>query len=1483
MKYLFLLISLFILSAVSAQNITIPANGRITDQDNGGKLSGVKISLLHNGSEISSSQTSSNGRYQLQGSGPKTGKYTLVYSKSGYVTKKIELDLSSINEEDLPAGNAVPIPTLDIDLFAERENADFSFLESEPVASFFWDSNNFLLDFDRAASNKTKRKIENLLLKAEKEAAENEAKYNEAITAGDMFFAQQKYEKAVEKFEEALQYKPKAEYPIEKLDELDALIQAQKEAELAEQQANAKYNELIEAADQLRDADKLEEAISKYNEAIAEKDEQYPKDQISLLQAEIEKRKKEAANQAKYDEAIKAGDQLFASEDYLQAKTKYEEASGLKPSEKYPVDKIKEIEKLLKEKEAEAEQEAKYAKLIEEADALFNNKSYEGAISKYEEALKVKPSESYPSDQIAICQKNMEDAKSQAELEAKINDLMKKGDQAMTSNDFESAISAFEEVLTLDSNHAEASEKLELAKKKLEEQKGEQEKDAEFARLVSEGDEAFNAEKYQEAVDAYRKALEIKNVVAVEAKLKDAQSRLNALQADKEKREQYDQLMTEGQQAIDSKDWNQAKARYNSALGLYPDEQEPKDKLMEIEGLMSNALADAEKDKKYNEHMTEGDRYMSQQKYVEAIQEYNNALVVKPNEKEPVEKAAEAQRLAEEANKDADKLYEKILTTAEEKARQGEYDRARELAQRAKQNRPEDDRPDKILELVDELMRKDADYKKFMSEGDALASSKDYEAAREKYVAAKDLKPEESLPPQKIADMDRLISESASEAEKDALYNDYMKEGASAEGRESYEFALSSYKNALQVKPNDRAAQDKVNEMQQILDNLANQKASENQKEEAYKKAIERADDFFDGGRYLDAKKAYDEALSHKPGDQYAKERMEESIRREHERSLAEEEEQYQNIIKAADNSFNEKNYDKAKDYYTRALNNRPSDPYPKQKLEEIDAILNPVVQDSDDLKDLGIPFSGSILDGEVLLRKADEQRVRNKTEGVLTTVDGITEGEADMTEQKKDDHVKTTNEIYQITDGIRERSVYDTERLYDNSMTIESSKVALEKSTEVDYQLEHRETVGNHEIIKIIDQDHALEYGEKEEVYLDNTDIMESYNVAQEKALSERLNAEQGSNIYADQKLTKVDRGIRSDVIDDYKSREKAARVAEGIKAEAQNEIEVAQKKEEADVQEAHVLVESIEFNIEEKYAEGHQKAIDNSEEFKELNNNLVDKEDYMNDVKDNSLKQKDKEVQMKVEKANIAQEGLAENREENAQIIDVTTKQFDEDSRRIYNEETEKYLSNVDQIQKSIDMNSEIEEVAEEALEEKIAYSERMENKTRNVSKDFEDEDDQDREGAVEVINNIEVDYGANEQSQDERIRQNAPVVEKIEMSAAKESSEKAESKKDDIYNAKKEIDKITDEPKEKTVVVNELGKEYPEGVSQEVFTKQDQNGLMTELITRRIVVIDGHADVYIRTQTSHGITYSKNGNPSLEHVWQTETQNPKLERHF
>ena len=329
---------------VWSQELPFVFKGQIENSDIGKREAGVTVSVVQGGTTLFSTSSASNGKYSLRGDINYSTPFTVVFSKSGMVSKKVNFDLSKMNEEDVPPGDVRPIETLDMSLFKERDNVDFSFLDTQPVASFDWNTQGMHARLDAVASNKIKTKILKLLADADKDKAEAEQKYQAAVQAADAFYNEQKYEEALEKYEEALGYKPKEPYPAERIVELDALIQAQKKAELAEKQENEEYYNLIEAADNLRDQDNLEGAISKYNEALTKKDEQYPKDQVAALKKTLEARKKEAENQAKYDAAIKQADAFLKQKSLKAARDKYTEASELKPSEQYPKDQLAKLQ-----------------------------------------------------------------------------------------------------------------------------------------------------------------------------------------------------------------------------------------------------------------------------------------------------------------------------------------------------------------------------------------------------------------------------------------------------------------------------------------------------------------------------------------------------------------------------------------------------------------------------------------------------------------------------------------------------------------------------------------------------------------------------------------------------------------------------------------------------------------------------------------------------------------------------------------------------------------------------------------------------------------------------------------------------------------------------------------------------------------------------------------------------------------------------------
>jgi hypothetical protein len=78
------------------------------------------------------------------------------------------------------------------------------------------------------------------------------------------------------------------------------------------------------------------------------------------------------------------------------------------------------------------------------------------------------------------------------------------------------------------------------------------------------------------------------------------------------------------------------------------------------------------------------------------------------------------------------------------------------------------------------------------------------------------------------------------------------------------------------------------------------------------------------------------------------------------------------------------------------------------------------------------------------------------------------------------------------------------------------------------------------------------------------------------------------------------------------------------------------------------------------------------------------------------------------------------------------------------------------------------------------------------------------------------------------------------------------------------------------------NALGQQFPEGVTEENFVNKDEDGLVVEVKTRRIVVINGVGNVYVRFSNKYGVTYTKNGVSITEYQWIKETQNAKLPKY-
>lgn len=183
------------------------------------------------------------------------------------------------------------------------------------------------------------------------------------------------------------------------------------------------------------------------------------------------------------------------------------------------------LDKILAAKKA---LDAKYKKLISTADDEFNKQTYNEAKNNYTEALKLKPNEKYPKDQLAAIEKALkeqkeEDAKKAKEAAAekavhtKYDSIIKLADAAYGANKYNDAKKIYEDALNVISGERYPKAQISkidkiLAQQKKAEDKALKEKRAaaEYDSIVKAADKTFHRKEYDAAKASYKSAEEMK-------------------------------------------------------------------------------------------------------------------------------------------------------------------------------------------------------------------------------------------------------------------------------------------------------------------------------------------------------------------------------------------------------------------------------------------------------------------------------------------------------------------------------------------------------------------------------------------------------------------------------------------------------------------------------------------------------------------------------------------------------------------------------------------------------------------------------------------------------------------------------------------------------------------------------------------------------------------------------------------------------------
>ena len=838
MTFYCLFIILCTYNSSSAQTPDLQIDGTV--KGDGKRLSGTTVELFQDGVSFDRITTAINGKFYFEL--PLDHNYLLVYSKKGYVSKRISINTGGIPEKIAKSGFAYG--GWEVDLFSEVEGLDVSILD-KPIGKILFNPSEGNFDYDKEYT----KSIQDELNRMQKELLRLDNEYNALLQKGDDAIKAGQYENAIGFYEDALKIKPNQDYPEKQIQNAKKLIEEQKikDAELLSREKQ--YNATIELADKSFNEEQYIEAKEKYKVASTIlPDKQYPKDkitQIDKILAEIASKEAESKLlEEKYKKLILNADNAMSVKQYSGALSNYNAASKLKPNEQYPKDKIAEINKILVEIKKAKESEAKYNDAVSRGNSAYASSEFETAKAAFIEALEIKPDEPYPKKRLEEIEQKIKELLNQQELDEKYSDAINKGNRLFDNLEYSEAKIAFEEALVLKPDKPYPKTKIAEIDRLIKEESNSKLRDAKYMEQIKLADELFNAEKYEEALDKYKIASNLKNTEQYpKQKIEEINKILDEISKKQSVESRYTSLITSADNNFNSKNYQKAKGYYQDALEIKPEETYPSKKIKEIDEILATISANDALEKQYQELITSADNQYHSKKYSEAKTNYMAALELKPGGEYPKKQIViiDKQLKKIQDGLEAEKKYADLLISADEKFNNRKFKEAKAIYKTASSYKPLETYPREQIRKIDIILSKleaknlnendnpTAIYKKAISEADYYFKTKNYNNARIKYSQALSIKASEPYPQSQISRIDKILAETAGENDKE--YEKLITGADELFKTLQYEKAQKLYKAASDRKPYAEYPKRKLVEISTALkDMIAQAKAEEERK-----------------------------------------------------------------------------------------------------------------------------------------------------------------------------------------------------------------------------------------------------------------------------------------------------------------------------------------------------------------------------------------------------------------------------------------------------------------------------------------------------------------------------------------------------------------------------------------------------------------------------------------------------------------------------
>ncbi len=232
---------------------------------------------------------------------------------------------------------------------------------------------------------------------------------------------------------------------------------------------------------------------------------------------------------------------------------------------------------------------------------------------------------------------------------------------------------------------------------------------------------------------------------------------------DNEKLLQFEEAITRGEEFLQLKEYAKAKAEYQKALSIDPNSRFTKDKLAQIR----KVYIDPKDETDFVEAVAAGDRLAASGSYKEAKARYEAALIIKPEERKVREKLTTVEKLDVEKTQRL-KEYEILITGADKDLLDKNYEAAKPKYEQAALLNPDESYPKNRIKEIDAILaaKKDLDdsYNAEVALADEAYMNRDFAQAKLKYQQAAKLKPNETYPGSMLERVNEAIKTQATNA-----------------------------------------------------------------------------------------------------------------------------------------------------------------------------------------------------------------------------------------------------------------------------------------------------------------------------------------------------------------------------------------------------------------------------------------------------------------------------------------------------------------------------------------------------------------------------------------------------------------------------------------------------------------------------------------------------------------------------------------------